>query len=407
MIQGARQLPTMHVSVRVPWHDSRWNGHVCANPVGNTSCLILQRIAGRRDDDWEGEHATEPFDAEGVRLPPCADERGAFMAKTAYSRRVNHPYAHNALYEHFRETAFHHPPKSVAAVPFNWMIKSDDVPEPAKRYKIDIHSEWEPDLPFKTIWVQERRNQLAMLDTFFGALVPRESLVFLYAKRTPLTDDPRRVIVGIGRVLSVAEPVEYRYAVGTPDGALRCMLWERTLRHSISPEIGDGFLLPYHDLLELTGSDPDFDLNPYVLHAPQEHWDAFSMGAEHVTHDQAISVLLSASIIIDRYAEILPGDWAAAKGWVNNRLNRLWRLRGAFPGLGSALSAFGLENGTLVAHAVGALLHADGADEVRDPWPLIDQVLHNPKLLPAELAIGIGPKPRNSGTACPTSVARC
>ncbi|MGV8997280.1 MAG: AAA family ATPase [Parvibaculaceae bacterium] len=391
MIQGARQLPTKHVSVRVPWHDGRWSGHVCGNPKGNTSCLILNRIAGNRDDAWETEAAGTVFDEEGTSLPPCADERGAFMSETAYSRRTNHPYRHNDLYQHFRETLFQHPPKSAAAVPFNWMIKSkDDVPEPAKRYQIELRPDWEPDLSFSTTWVQERRNQLAMLDTFFGAITPGVSLVFFYAKRTPLTDDPRRVIVGIGRVLGVADPVEYRYADDAPKDAMRCVLWERTLRHSIKPEIGDGFLLPYHDLIELADGDAELDLSQYVLHAPEEHWDAFSMGSEHVSHDQAISVLLSACAVIDRYSEILPGDWAAARRWVDEQLNLLWRFRGAFPGLGSALSAFGIENGTLVAHAIGSLLHADGSDEVRDPWPLVNQVIRDPKQLQPELTKSIG-----------------
>lgn len=392
MIQGARQLPTMHVSVRVPWHDSAWSGRVCRNPIGNTSCLALARIGDTRDDAWETVQADKAFDAEGGRLPPCADERGAFMADAGYSRRVSHSYSHNELYAHFRPTTFQHSPWSAAAVPFAWMMKEGETPpEPAARYGIEFRPDWEPALGFNTIWVQERRNQLAMLDTFFGAITPEESLVFFYAKRTPLTDDPRRVIVGIGRVTSVAKPVEYAYEPGTPESALRCMLWERTLHHSIRPGIGDGFLLPYHRLLELADADPDFDPSPYVLYAPEEHWSAFSMGAEHVSHDQAISALLSASAVLTRYAEVVPGDWEAARRWVDEQLNRLWRFRGAFPGLGSALTALGVESGTLIAHAVEALLHADGSQDVRDPWPLIDDVFKNPARLPPELARGVGP----------------
>ena len=53
MIKGARQLPTMHVSVRVPWHDGRWAGTVCANPRGNTSSLISPQIAPSKDDAFE------------------------------------------------------------------------------------------------------------------------------------------------------------------------------------------------------------------------------------------------------------------------------------------------------------------------------------------------------------------
>src|SRR5271166_2664621 len=76
---------------------------------------------------------------------------------------------------------------------------------------IGFRPELEPELGFESIWVQERRNQLVMLDTFFGAIEPKVSLVFFYAKKTPLTEDPRRVIVGIGRVIGVGGATEYAY----------------------------------------------------------------------------------------------------------------------------------------------------------------------------------------------------
>ena len=63
MIKGARQLPTMHVSVRVPWHDGRWSGKICGKPRGNTSCLVLPRIAETKDDDFETKHAGTDWDA--------------------------------------------------------------------------------------------------------------------------------------------------------------------------------------------------------------------------------------------------------------------------------------------------------------------------------------------------------
>jgi hypothetical protein len=272
MIEGARQLPTMHVSVRVPWHDGRWAGTVCTNPRGNTSCLILPRIAETKDDEFESGIAAQPWNAVGTRLPACAPERGAFMAPFGYSRPARHPYstrsdADGILYAHFRETTFQHAPFSAAVVPFGWMMKGDDgLPAKAMQYRLGFKPELEPNLSFKTIWVQERRNQLAMLDTFFSAIKPEESLAFFYAMRTPLTDDGRRVIVGMGRVLKVDPHVEYSYKPNAPDNAMRCVLWERNLRHSIRPALQDGFLLPYHDLLQLTEQDPSIDLPSLVLH---------------------------------------------------------------------------------------------------------------------------------------------
>ena len=107
------------------------------------------------------------------------------------------------------------------------------------------------------------------------------------------------MIVGIGRVTSVGEATEYAYQ-NRPANALRSMVWERNLKHSIAPGIGDGFLLPYPELLALAEADPELDLARLVLHAPEEHWDAFSMGAEHVSHDQAVAVLLSAASVVGR-----------------------------------------------------------------------------------------------------------
>jgi hypothetical protein len=391
MIEGARRLPPGHISIRVPWHDSGWSGRVCGNPLGNTHCIALPRIGDIRDDTWETSVRGELFNTEGGRLPACAAERGAFMADFAYDRRFPHPYEHHALYTHFRRTTYVHAPRSASAVPFAWMMKDDDgVPEIASRLALGFRPELEPELGFESIWVQERRNQLVMLDTFFGAIEPKVSLVFFYAKKTPLTEDPRRVIVGIGRVTGVSGATEYAYE-NAAKNALRSMVWERNISHSIKPDIGDGFLLPYHELLGLAGNDADFDLQPFVLHAPDESFDAFSMGSEHVSHDQAVAVLLSAAAVVARYESLLPGDWIAARRWIDAELNRLWRLRGAYPGLGSALSAMGLPNGTLLAHAFGGLLHADGGEDIRDPWPIVEAALHDTEQLPPDLASSVGP----------------
>ncbi len=154
--------------------------------------------------------------------------------------------------------------------------------------------------------------------------------------------------------------------------------------------MGAAFYFPYHELTVLAAKDPSIDLSGLVPHAPEEQWDAFSMGTEHVTHDQGITVLLACASLLERLEKVVPGNWSAARGWVDTQLDQIWRLRGAFPGLGSALTAFGLTHGTLVAHAIGQQLHADGSHEVRDPWTLVEKVLYEPTLLTPDLATTIG-----------------
>ena len=88
-----------------------------------------------------------------------------------------------------------------------------------------------------------------MLDTFFGAIRPEESLCFFYAKDTPLSASASRVIVGVGLVKGVDEHVEYQYSTENPPH--RSVLWERNVEHSVRPGFADGFLFPYRELSDL------------------------------------------------------------------------------------------------------------------------------------------------------------
>jgi hypothetical protein len=49
----ARKLPYQHLSVRVPWHYTGWEGSVCVDPLANGACLRLGRIAEGHDDGLE------------------------------------------------------------------------------------------------------------------------------------------------------------------------------------------------------------------------------------------------------------------------------------------------------------------------------------------------------------------
>src|SRR5580704_13318373 len=219
MIEGARKLPTMHLSVCVPWHDNRWSGTVCSKPRMNTSCLALSQIRKEKNDEKEEGQAGRAWNIPDVTLPACVAANGAFMAPFQYCRYVEPPKKHRA-YKHFRTTAFSHDAYTVSPMPLGWVKKgADGYPANAKRFGIGFKPELEklPDKTTDPVWVQARENQLAMLDTFFGALTEGESLVLCYAKQTPLSDTPRRVIVGLGRVVRRPGPeVEYRYQGQTP-----------------------------------------------------------------------------------------------------------------------------------------------------------------------------------------------
>jgi ATP-dependent exoDNAse (exonuclease V) alpha subunit len=394
----ARQLPPAHLTIRVPWHDAGWDGTVCRDPAANTSCLILGRVANDRDDAQEqrtvGRHLSVLAPAE---RPACAAERGSIMSPTAWTRAVRHPYAVSSpeTHGHFDETNFEHPAWSAACVPFRWMLKKNVEGDAeagtqglCNELKLGYQREREPPLKFATSWVQARDNQLAVLDTFFSAIEPRASLCFFYAKRTPLVDDPRRVLVGVGRVLGVGEAVEYRYKV--PNPAVRCVLWDRNVVHSIRPGFEDGFLLPYREILALAQQDESLRPEEYAVFAPDEYFDQYSYASELLPHDGAIASLVACASVLRRIKERVPGSWDASLAWIDRELNRLWKARGAFPGLGSALTAFGLEQGNLIAYAIASAQASAQREWTEDPWDLVDAVFEDPNVLPGVTA-GIGP----------------
>lgn len=374
---GATQLPLQHLSIRVPWHDNRWNGTVCQFPAANRLCRILKNIGENKDDDHEERIAGQRWaELEERQLPPCVSERGGFMAPFPLTVHRTHPYASwSKAHTHFSPTPLRQSPYSAAVVPFGWTLREKAEQrvgefaihgyDPAREDRANALMGRRPDNP--TSWLQTKRNQRAVLDTFFGALQPEASLVFFYAKRTPLApEDTRRVIVGVGRVSGVGEPVEYRYHA---EGELEAIVWDREVRHTIRPDMRDGFLLPYHELLEHWATQPELDLASFAAFAPDEAFDAFSYGAEHVGHDHAIAALLACSEALRRTAAVLPGDWETPLAWIDARLNELWTLRGPCPGLGSALTAYGIEHGTFLAYELARVL---GPNE--DPWPAVDEL---------------------------------
>ena len=381
MIAGARRLPIQHLSIRVPWHDSGWNGTVCAKPGSNTACRVLARIADSKDDAAEEEVAGCALaELAPGKLPPCVEERAGFMAPVPLALTKRHPYVQSSAdsHGHFAPTSYTTQPFSAACVPFRWML-SKESPEFAERYGLAFQTEREPELSFNTAWVQERANQLVMLDTFFGAVRPEESLCFFYAKDTPLSSSSARVIVGVGLVRSVGEHVEYEYTTPIQQAPLRGVLWERNVEHSIRTGFEDGFLFPYTQLFDLAmeqGLDPE----QFVAFAPDEAFWSFSYASEHVSHDHAIASVLACMRSLDQISEVLGGPWRRAHAWLDGQLNRLWQMRGPFPGFGSALTAFLGEGGNLVAYEV-AEQSATGQKEGNvDPWPAFERLMRAPDL---------------------------
>ncbi|MBN1315756.1 MAG: AAA family ATPase [Anaerolineales bacterium] len=402
LADGARQLPLRHISIRVPWNDTGWEGVVCRRPQENISCLILPRVRDTKDDKKEIALAGRPWnELESSQLPPCFIERGQFMAPFEMTRLASHPYSGRSdPHNHFAPTRFRLPPYSAACIPFNWMLK-ESAYERAEKLELGFNMELEDNahqmMRFDTHWIQTKHNQNILLDTFFSAIRPDHSLCFFYAKRMPLVEDSKRVIIGVGLVKHVGLSVEYEYS---GPGPLQGVLWERNLQHSVRPGFQEGFILPYHQLQEYLDNHQEEDPSDYVAFVPDEQFWSFSFASEHVTNDGAIASLLSCAKALENIKKVVPGPWEWVLKWVDGQLNRLWKMRGPFPGMGAALTAFGVENGSSVAYELEEIQAAREGENI-DPWSLVDPLFSQPGSLKPELHAKIGDSLRKKWAALP------
>ena len=388
-------FPLRHLSVRVPWHDAGWKGTVCENPKLNTACLKLKGISELKDEEVEerikGQSIGELINKD-AKLPPCVVERATFMADFEFVRYREHPYkkGNPETHGHFQETALRYPARSAAAIPFRWMMcdvafgnQKKDTPGLFEMFPLEeLDPEFEPELPFKTTWIQDHRNHRALLECFWNHVQTEESLVFFYAKQVPLVEDTgRRVLIGVGRVKKLTDLTEYSYD-GPPEDKLRSMLWERMVIHSIRPAFEDGFLMPYQEALEKSDEGRKFDPAEVVAFAPEERFVEFSFATEHVGSDSAISALLSMRSALNRCSELFDCHIDSYERWIDKELGRLWKRRGPFPGIGAVLSATGVALGNFISQAI-----MDKVGDNGNPWSAWFEALKEPAaMLPAELA---------------------
>jgi hypothetical protein len=188
-------------------------------------------------------------------------------------------------------------------------------------------------------------------------------------------------------VLSVGGATEYAYKI--PNPPLRCVLWEHNVGHSIRAGFADGFLFPYQEILARAAENEGINPEEFVAFAPDEHYADYSFGSELLAHDGAIASLVACAATLHRVRERIEGPWDAALAWIDLQLNRLWQARGAFPGLGSALSAFGFEwgfqHGSLLAYEIELERERQGGKG--SPWERVDAVMEDPSRLDSPTAL--------------------
>lgn len=374
-----------HLSIRVPWHDTGWSGRLCAAPSENAWCVALPRIREERRDTVEDDHRTKDWEeVPSGALPPCIRERAGFMRDREFTKSVSHPYTGRGSKAHdeLNRIGLRIPAYAAPCIPFRWMRRQEAEEIAATEgidYRPDLEAQADQLIPFESGWVQHGTNQRAMLEGFFGAIRP-PALAFFYAKRMPLTEQEGRVLIGVGHVRHVGGPETYGGY-----NPLGTVAWECMVQHSVRPSFEAGFLLPYHEALAAVDADQALDPEQFVAFTPDDARLDFSYASERVSHDAAITSLVACERALRTAAKHLPGSRSRELQWLSARLGELWKRRGPCPGLGSALEAFGVENGTLAVRKLEPVIPENG-----DPWEVIERAMEDPHAVVPGLQQDIG-----------------
>lgn len=345
-----------HFSTRIPWKDNDYTGKIDNNPKYNVAAQVIPNIASSRDLEFEEKNKGKSYEQVGtVKMQSWITENAAFMSDTKLYLKMNHPYKKgNAKFKHFKETTFEVEPYSFLLRPFSWTLK-ENANEKQKYYNFYFDLEkTEQMLNWSSSWVSHGESQKGIFDYFFSGISPHNSLIFPYYKQVPFIEDNRRVIAGIGNIVSNVEIHEYE-SDGSSDE--KNYIWETNAAHSIRDDGKEGFLMPYHEISEYVKKYPDFDVASVTLFEPAGFRSEFSYTAEWVSYDSAIDVLNQAKIVLKNISKLklkeANHEWCNFQlEYVDNQLKGVWNQRGIFPGLGSTLSAFGVQYGFDVAHHI-------------------------------------------------------
>jgi len=179
-----------HLSIRVPWHDNGWNGHVCNNPKCNQACRVLKNIAAARSDQNRkqcNQYASDKVLTNDVFVPPCFTESGMFMSEHRTADIRKHPYVFDINYKHVQPTKVVSVPYSFLATPYKWTLRDDSRESPNERFYTQFDESIEKKVGSNN-WVSNGINQKNIFEYFYENVVPNESVIVAYAKAVPFID---------------------------------------------------------------------------------------------------------------------------------------------------------------------------------------------------------------------------
>lgn len=314
----------MNITIRVPWHNNGWNGHICTEPEKNTYCIGRHSYPGdlikqTRNLDWESRDDVrgKPCGSLTSGIPACSISINAFGTE-----RMKASVPPPVWFNKEAQPVLIDIQESTACIWNYEGMYGDDVKREAgtgQRYDYD--------------------TRLINAKKYFAELKEGKSLLFYYANYSnPFSeeDSPKYVLVGISRLKKVGKihyyegtspEIKAKYAGG--------FVWQMPITSNYPDE---GFVLPYHKYRD----------NPEVLERillVPDNSRNFKYATRSISDDDSLVLVERLIEIVSYLIEIndTSQNWQERRIWLLKLSNELWKKRGAYPGLPEVLSYIGFE----------------------------------------------------------------
>lgn len=355
---------TKHLSIRILWHDSGWNGCICRNPRKNTYCYAdksvpINLLKDRKQDPkylaWEDENAGKPC-SELEQLPRCTWSINAFSPEPTQFIHVAQDFmkARDSGVKDFPEDM---PPFSMGTWKFDDMYPT--------RFKdfagVNIYT------PFYV----KQREQLS--SNYYEQFENGKSLVFTYLNTdNPLNNERETyVLVGVCKLKEMGKPQRWTFKEKQSFGTWGDLVWSRRISQTYSSS--EGLRIPYQEVLEYQENHPEVGdlISPilFEIDNSKEIVRKFKYVSRALTDIEAAIIIAQLFPIVrelkkyqEKYGICRDIDWDLKEKWLSDVLAVTYKERSSYPGIVALLDCLRFKNAMVFFNEVLKNKEKEGVD---------------------------------------------
>lgn len=326
-------MPVSHVTLRVAWHDNKWNGTICNDPANNTYCngfnsLLSERIRKRKEENMYQELDNKGKSLSEIDyLPPCFWSTNLFGAEKL---EVSHD---NPAANTLKPIKAKLPPRSILSWPFAISF--------TRTKKEQNESGAYP-----------KNLEEVRIPRFNSKIHEGKSIAFMYAKfSNPITEEEQQYLVVGAGIIDGKEKVSDIKHFGPADEIAKIKLRPKGhYKYRNFPSMNwamrfsfDDYStvrMPYHEYLaeaeklDDEARDGFMDNIKVAITEPEINW-CFKYVAMDIGDDEAIYILtkMRKALITCKDDGVVPRiEMLGRIEKIEELLNFAWSSRSYFPG---------------------------------------------------------------------------